>query len=153
MEGRIEVTRYVLDTSVVVKWFSDSGEDDLEAALRLREGILEGAFPVAVPSLLFYELCNALRFNPKFAARDVKEAVTSVLDMGFSVRDVSADLLERAVDLALGRDITVYDACFLALAEAEGATLITADAKFLARIKGSKRAVGLSRLSPGGTRA
>jgi len=101
---------------------------------------------VAVPSLLFYELCNALRFNPKFGAREVKEAVTSVLDMGFSIRDVTADLLERAVDLAFARGITVYDACFLALAEAEGGTLVTADDKFLARLKGSKHAVGLSKL-------
>lgn len=143
MEGRIEVTGCVLDTSVVAKWFSDSGEEDLEDALRLRERILEGAFPVAVPSLLFYELCNALRFNPNFAAGDVKDAVNSVLDMGFSVREVTADLLGRAVDLAFARGITVYDACFLALAEAEGATLVTADARFLARLKGSRHAVGL----------
>ena len=146
MEGRIEVTPYVLDTSVVIKWFSESGEDDLERALRLRQKILEGAFPVAVPSMLFYELCNALRFNPKFDAREVKEAATSVLDMGFSVRDVTADLLERSVDLAFARGITVYDACFLALAEAEGGTLVTADDKFLARLKGSKHAIGLSKL-------
>ena len=152
MEGRIEVTPYVLDTSVVIKWFSESGEDDLGNALRLRQRILEGAFPVAVPSLLFYELCNALRLNPKFDAREVKEAATSVLDMGFSIRDVTAELLERAVDLAFARGITVYDACFLALAEAEGATLVTADATFLAQLKGSKHAVPLSKLRPDRTR-
>jgi hypothetical protein len=29
------MTRYVLDTSVIVKWFSGEGEPDLKAALRL----------------------------------------------------------------------------------------------------------------------
>lgn len=42
------------------------------------------------------------------------------------MRPLSA-LAGPALRLSLDRDLSVYDACYLALAEATGATLVTAD--------------------------
>ena len=55
---------FVLDTSVVLKWFSEFGKSDLHRALQLREGLLNGSVLLTVPELLFYEIANALRHNP-----------------------------------------------------------------------------------------
>jgi len=66
MAGDGFVKGFVLDTSVILKWFSQSIESDLDPALQLRQSMLEGIVFFVVPDLLFYELANALRHNPIF---------------------------------------------------------------------------------------
>ena len=57
---------YVLDTSVIIKWFSEYDEDDLDKALTLRNIIVEDKCSITVPDLIFYELayfvCQPRRF-------------------------------------------------------------------------------------------
>ena len=55
---------FVLDTSVILKWFSEAGESDLDRALQLRQSMLGRTVFFVVPDLLFYELANALRREP-----------------------------------------------------------------------------------------
>ena len=38
--------------------------------------MLEGTAVFVVPELLFYEMANALRYNPNLSAKDVNEAST-----------------------------------------------------------------------------
>lgn len=142
------MTGYVLDTSVVCKWFSDRNESDLENAQDLRRGILEGDYSITIPDLLFYELSNALRFNPGLSSEEVNEAVEAVFQLEFDVRNISADLATNAVKLAYSFNVTVYDACFLALAQNERKMLITADYKFRERVKGAKNILGLADFTP-----
>lgn len=134
---------FVLDTSVVLKWFSSLGESDLSQALRLREDMLEGIVVFVVPELLFYEMANALRFNPNLTAKDVNEALDSILDVGFEVRRVDKKTMQDALSIAFKYNITIYDAYFIALSRAEGKPLITADYKLAERVKGLKGIVKL----------
>jgi predicted nucleic acid-binding protein len=127
--------KYVLDTSVIIKWFSYSQENDLEAAQRLRSQILTGECLVTIPDLVLYELSNALRNNPRFDSLDVKDAIKSLIDMDFLVRPAEQQVMEQAIDLAGRFDVTVYDAYFLALAESEKINLVTADYKFFDKVK------------------
>ena len=136
--------RYVLDTSVVIKWFSEYDEDDLDKALALRQGVFEGVYSVIVPDLMLYELANALKYNPRLNAHEAALAVQSVLDMGFDVRMVEASVLERSIDIAFKFKVTVYDAYFLALAQMETGPLVTADYKLADRVKGFKHIMKLS---------
>jgi predicted nucleic acid-binding protein len=127
--------RYVIDTSVVVKWFSSYDEGDLDHALHLRRQFAEGECSMIVPDLLFYELANALRFNPRFTPADVRRAVGSVIGMGFVVREASLEMLSLAVETAYDRGATVYDACFAAVAQMENGALVTADDRLYTRFK------------------
>ena len=142
------MTGYVLDTSVVFKWFSENDETDLNNAYRLRRGILEGAYSVTVPDLLFYELANALRYNPGLSSEEVIAAVDAIFNLEFDVRSITTELAASAVKLAYSWNVTVYDACFLALAQKEKKILITADHKFYERAKGAKHIVRLSDFAP-----
>ena len=135
---------FVLDTSVVLKWFSEYGENDLDRAFRIREYLLEGAAHFTVPELLFYELGNALRYNPRFSTKDVNEAIDSVFDMELKVAKIDKGIMEDAIALAFKYHITVYDAYFLGLSRAEGRPLITADYKFFKKMKGYKGIIKLS---------
>lgn len=135
---------YVLDTSVVIKWFSEYDEDDLDKALGLRHEILEGKCSVTVPDLLFYELANALRYNNQFRAKDVKDAINSVIDMGLDLRGIDAAVTGHAIEIAFKFNVTFYDAYFLALSQMENMPFVTADYKFVDRVKGFKNIIKLS---------
>ena len=138
---------FVLDTSVVLKWFSEFGEHDLPQAFQLRQALLDGSVTFTVPELLFYELSNALRYNPSLSSKDVQEALDSVIDMGLVVKGVDKRVMADAINSAFRYGVTVYDAYFLALSRIERKHLIIADYKFAKRVKASKEIVRLSDLT------
>lgn len=134
---------FVLDTSVILKWFSAFGESDLHQALQLREKMFDGSVLFIVPELLFYEMANALRYSPNLSERDVNDALDSILDMGFEVRRVDKKTMQDAIRIAFKYNITVYDAYFIALSRVEGKALITADYRLAERVKGHKGIIKL----------
>ena len=115
----------VVDTSVVVKWFSE--EQYTAQAVGIRDAYVENECEIYVPDLLLYELANALRYNVEFDATDVKRGVQSVLDMDFEIVTPTPELIESATELAYEHDLTVYDATFIALSRVLGTIAITAD--------------------------
>ena len=119
---------YVLDASVLIKWFSDEKFTDI--ALKLRDDFFQGNTELVVPDLLLYEVSNALRYNPSFDENDVVEAVDSLHDMGIDTIIPTGDVIRSAINLAFTHDVTIYDAFYAALADEIDFTLITADAKF-----------------------
>jgi predicted nucleic acid-binding protein len=143
MAGSGKMNRFVLDTSVVVKWFSEYDEDDLDKALRLRNGILERRCSVTVPDLIFYELANALRYNPRFLVEDVKDAMDSVINMEFDVKGIEPDVMTSAIEIGFKFNVTLYDAYFMALSQKENMPFVTADYKFAKRVKGFKNLIRL----------
>jgi predicted nucleic acid-binding protein len=71
---------YVLDASVIIKWFSV--EEYTDTAIEIRNKFFKGTYELAAPDLILYEVSNALRFNPKFDEDDVIEAINSLFDVG-----------------------------------------------------------------------
>ena len=138
---------FVLDTSVILKWFSEFEESDLDQALQLRQAMREGTVFFVVPGLLFYELANALRHNPNFSMKDVEQAVHSVFEMGLEVKGVNEQVMADAISLAFKHNLTAYDAYFLALSKKEGKPFITADYRFVGRVKGFRGIIKLSDIS------
>ncbi len=126
---------YVLDTSVTIKWFSQKDEDDLEKALKIREAYLDKICNIMVPELLFYEMANALRYNPRFAEKDVGLAIESLLNLGLETKKFDEATMKKALGLAYRMKITVYDAYFIALAKDSASTLVTADYACYEKIK------------------
>ncbi|MEM4374497.1 MAG: type II toxin-antitoxin system VapC family toxin [Nitrososphaerota archaeon] len=115
----------VLDASVAVKWFS--AEQLREKALLILKKYIDGEVELIAPSLLYYEVANALRYNPRFGIEEVKEAVKALEDLALKIYDFKGDLASNAVETAYRTGITVYDGAYIALARMEGATLYTAD--------------------------
>jgi predicted nucleic acid-binding protein len=124
---------YVLDASVVIKWFSE--EEYTEKAVKLREDFFRGELELAVPDLLLYEVLNALRYNPDFDENDVVEAVDSLFDIEISIIVPTQHVIKTAINLAYSQKITIYDAFYIALAKDIEFILITADYKLYQKTK------------------
>lgn len=115
----------VVDASVAAKWLLP--EPGSEGAASLLE---EAGASLHVPELFDAELGNVLWKRVQRAELEVAEATTLAALIGTmpATRHTHADLLEGAVRVALELSITVYDGLYVALAQALGAPLATADA-------------------------
>ncbi|MCY3876106.1 MAG: type II toxin-antitoxin system VapC family toxin [Rhodobacteraceae bacterium] len=122
--------RLVVDASVTVKLLVD--EPDSDAARELAASGQE----LHAPRLLVSEVANALWRKARqgqIARADAGAAMVVVSDMPMRWNDdetVCAD----AVRLALALDHPVYDCMYLALAHRIGATVVTADRRFVTAI-------------------
>ena len=118
--------RFVIDASVVLKWFRE--EPDTGKALKLQEQINNGSITAFVPDLLLYEVTNALIRGVGETHENVLLALQLLLDMSWEVVTPKFGLLSSAAVTAESRPkLSVYDAVYVALAIERKAALITAD--------------------------
>jgi len=126
----------VIDASVVVKWFSE--EENTKSALLVRDEHIEGNRTLVAPDLLLYEIINALRFKPGFDKIKLHRALSDLFDIQIDLIIPHKDLMVRSSELAYLYDASLYDTCYLALAELMGIIVITSDKKFYEKVKESK---------------
>jgi predicted nucleic acid-binding protein len=116
----------VVDASVIAPAVADDGGLGSRCRQRLR-----GERPAA-PDLLRVEVLSVLRQQVSrrgLSLRRAEEAVADLLDLPVTVYP-TAPLLRRVWELR--GNVSAYDACYLALAEALDAVLLTADARLAA---------------------
>jgi predicted nucleic acid-binding protein len=122
----------LLDTSVAVKWFIR--EEDSEKAADLRHAHGRAEILLHAPDILLLELTNALRYSPLVSAEEIPQALQLFPGLGITIIPFDLDALISSVTLSLEHDLAVYDAYFLALAQAMEIPLITADRRMLSRL-------------------
>lgn len=133
----------VVDASVVVKWYVP--ERDHAAALTLRDDYLDGDVDLFAPSLLPFEVVNALRYSGNYEGDSLTAAAESLADYGIELQSFagSGDIAATANEL----DIAIYDASYLALAAEVDGLVYTADEPLLSAVADtgfSDRAVHIS---------
>jgi predicted nucleic acid-binding protein len=121
----------VVDASVLVVALADDGHDGDNARLRLRGERL------AAPDLIDLEVVSVLRRQLRQGDLDDRRATQALSDLaGLPLQRASHHpLLDRCWELR--GNLTVYDAAYVALAEALDTTLLTGDAR-LARSPGPR---------------
>ena len=123
----------VVDASVAAKWFLI--EPDTEAAL----GLLSGGDTIVAPSILRTEVAGAiLRRHRQDAmdepkARVALNAWSSMLANGLVSLVPDADVLERAVNIAVKTRHPLHDCLYLAVAASMETELVTADTRLYDR--------------------
>jgi len=137
---------YVLDSSVIIKWFSYHEEDNVDQALRLMDLFGENLVKISIPDLSIYEVGNALRHNKKFTPEEVKNAINRLIGMELDVVEIKEDLACKAIDIAYEEDITLYDAVFISIADHLMIPLVTADAKQYKAAKKSSNVLQLENI-------
>ena len=137
---------YVVDASVIVKWFLQHQEADRDRALALRDLHVSGRSTIHIPRLALLEVLNAIRFSPKADEEDGATALETLQDLNLETKSADVNLLRKANAIAWAYKITIYDALYVAFAEQVGYPLITADERMIARLKGHSIVVPLHEL-------
>jgi predicted nucleic acid-binding protein len=121
----------VADASVLVVALADDGPDGDRARTRLRGEHL------ALPELADLEVASVLRRQLRVGTLDARRAGLALDDLAAlpARRVPHRPLLARCWELR--ENLTVYDAAYVALAEALNATLLTGDTR-LGRAPGSR---------------
>jgi predicted nucleic acid-binding protein len=114
----------IVDASVVIKWVMEEDGSEAARALVLDE-------PLAAPELLFIECANVLRTKVRSGdlspdlARRAMASIDATPIRSILIKPYSPAAHAIAVELA----ISAYDALYLAVALAERAEMVTADAR------------------------
>ena len=125
---------YIVDTSVVLKWFVQSGESDWRQARELRAAYVQKRCTLSCPEFLVLELANALKTGKRFTTAEIKVISESFRALNLALEPLRWSTLEKAVDLANSLNTVVYDSYFLASAIESGNLLVTADDLFVRRV-------------------
>jgi predicted nucleic acid-binding protein len=123
VRSAIGALRAIFDASVFVRALADS-----EPAAAHWVGRALDDIEVSVPSLVFAEVGNALAGYVRAARLPARGALKRLEFTSVPRRVIGlGDLAPSALVVSLERGLSVYDACYAALAEAESAVLVTAD--------------------------
>jgi predicted nucleic acid-binding protein len=131
----------VVDASVLAVALADDGRDGDHARARLR------AEQLTAPGLVDLEVASVWRRQIRDGAVDVRRAALALADLAALPlrRAAHQPLLARCWEL---RDnLTIYDASYVALAEALEVTLLTGDGR-LARSTGPRCLIEVLRSAP-----
>ncbi len=122
---------FVVDASIVVKWFV--AEDGHSLTLSL----LEHGLSAIAPDLIFSETANVLwkKLRRGEVTSEQAERACGALPNFFEGVVSTASLVQDALGFATRLDHPVYDCIYLACAERQGTKLVTADQKFIERLK------------------
>jgi predicted nucleic acid-binding protein len=127
----------VTDASVILKWFVD--EQHTKKALSLRQSYIDEKIDIACPSLLPYEVLNALRYNPEFGEEQAKTASKALANYQLWMYPVLGELGMLCIKNSYAYGMSLYDSAYVSLAEYLDGPLYTADEKILDKVAKSDR--------------
>ena len=129
----------VVDASVGIKLFlAEDLSDRADALFAHLAADPPGQF--SVPDLFYIECANILWKHTRRSAYPTEKARKALTDLGGLAlkRFPTADLAAQALDLAVQKAITAYDACYVALALRLSVPFVTADEKLARTLSGTK---------------
>lgn len=126
------MTRLLIDTSVLIKWFHTDGESELPQARALRTAHVTGELDAHMLDLAPYEVGNVLSRALRWRAADVADQLDdlhAILGLPLVMTPV---WLRHAATLAHTHTLSFYDAGWAAAAVELGIPLISVDRRLLA---------------------
>ncbi|MGD0511381.1 MAG: type II toxin-antitoxin system VapC family toxin, partial [Candidatus Micrarchaeaceae archaeon] len=103
-----------------------------------RDAYVSGRIAMFEPSLVIYEILNAIRYTNtrKFTIEQLKTVIQSLHQYQFSTAEINYEFAAKSAEISLKYGISIYDAAYIALAQATGSEFYTADDRLI-------KAVGL----------
>lgn len=123
----------VIDASVVAKWFIP--EDESDKASRIMEKYNDGKIELYAPDLLIYEIANVLRYRADVSDKMLIDDMNALFKLQLNLIPPSTEIISEAIEIAKALDLSIYDACYIAIAEILATNLITADMELYEKCK------------------
>ena len=132
--------RYVLDTSVITKWYYKKDEEDLYNASIIYDILESKNYIFFAPDLLIYELLNIYRIKLELDDSRINKIILELYDL-IVILGINKNTFSKAFLAARKLNISFYDSIYLSLSEDLDALLITADKKLYEAVKDKNRKV------------
>ena len=126
------MTRLLIDTSVLIKWFHSDGESELPQARALRSAHVAGEIDAHMLDLATYEVGNVLSRALRWTGADVADQLDDLRAILGPPMVMTPACLRNAATLAETHELSFYDASWAAAAGEMGMPLISADRRLLA---------------------
>jgi predicted nucleic acid-binding protein len=125
---------FVVDASVVTKWFVQQSHSDIAEQVQASDR------PLLAPQLMIAEVADALRKHVRVRDITLSQASTALesLPSWFSEIVPMQALAVPAIAIARRIEHSAYDCIYLALAESRSASLVTADVRLINRLAHTK---------------
>lgn len=117
-------------------WFVPEKYSD--KALKLMEQYSNGALEIIAPTLICYEVANALRFHPyyRLSQKELLKAIAALRDMQIAV-EPTTKIWSKAFEMTVLNGISVYDAIYLATSMSFNTKLFTSDEGLIEKLSDS----------------
>ncbi len=130
---------FVLDTSVVVQWYSPEKELHVEKAIELLKKYEKiGLEKIIIPDLLVLELSNAMLVGKGLGFNEVEQILSDFYGLGLTIVAVDLQTVALAIKIVKEHKVTIYDAVFLAIAQLYECRLLSDDLKSHGKINDGK---------------
>ncbi len=136
----------VPDASVLLKWVLPSDEEpDADKALLLRTAIQDEAVDALLPALWLYEVGNTIaRRFPMHAS----SWLSALMKFGFEEASPSQPWLTKILELTQRYEVSFYDAAYHALALIHKGVFVTADSRYVNRVREAGSVIALGEWRP-----
>lgn len=126
----------VIDASVILKWYLPD-EKYGQKAIGLLDKYISNELDFVAPSLLAYEVMNGLMIAQKrgrVAENKILAAIDGFVNLEIKFKNLSG-FYPKVIHYCRAYNVSAYDASYLAVAEGEGVSLITADERLYNTVK------------------
>lgn len=125
------MTRLLVDTSVLIKWFHSEGEGELAAARAIRDAHVQGELDAHILDLAIYEVGKVLTLALEWNADDVADQLDDLVAIVGTPLVMSPAWLREAARLAQTYALSFYDASWAAAAASLRIPLVSADQRLV----------------------
>ena len=129
--------KYIIDASVVFKWYYKKDEKDTTQAKIIYALLKTEIYLLLAPELVIYEILNICRLKREIDLEKISRIIKELHD-ALIIVSIEKDLLSKAFEYSRKLNISFYDSIYVALSEKYDAPLITADKKLIEACKETK---------------
>jgi predicted nucleic acid-binding protein len=126
--------KYILDTSVIIKWYSSDNEDNVNNAGLFYKQVRDNQIIIISLDLMVYELLNFFNFKLCLPENKINDILSEIYDIVFVINS-NKSLLEEAYKIAKIIKNSIYDSSYIALSLKLHFPLFTADKKLFSIAK------------------
>lgn len=126
------MTRLLVDTSVLIKWFHTEGESEVAESRAIRDAHVSRDLEAFVLDLAVYEVGNVLLRALRWSATVVSDQLEDLLTIVGPPLTMAPAWLTDSAAIGEIHGLSFYDACWAATAANLNMPLVSADRKLIA---------------------